>query len=336
MTDFSTLDPELAAAVEMLPKIAFSNLAETRTTFESLMASALAGLDTSGVELSILSAPGYEDEDPDVAIRFFAPESAQGRIPVLMWVHGGGFATGTAQGADPICIAVVRALGIAVASVEYRLAPETPFPGPVDDCYAALKYLHSNAVDLAIDPDAIAVGGQSAGGGLAAGTVLMARDKGEVPVAFQLLDIPELDDRLETTSMKTFVDTPVWNRANAILSWRYYLGQSYLGPTDATVSPYAAPSRATDLSGLPRTYISTMELDPLRDEGIAYALALLHVGVSVELHSFPGTFHGSSLIAAAVSQRQMTELIGALGRGLNVSVPAQCPEPFRVRQELDH
>lgn len=266
-----------------------------------------------------------------MAIRFFTPESAQGRIPVLMWVHGGGFATGTAQGTDPICIAVVRALGIAVASVEYRLAPETPFPGPVNDCYAALKYLHSNAVDLAIDPDAIAVGGQSAGGGLAAGTVLMARDKGEVPVAFQLLDIPELDDRLETTSMKTFVDTPVWNRPNAILSWRYYLGQSYLGPTDATVSPYAAPSRATDLSGLPRTYISTMELDPLRDEGIAYALALLHVGVSVELHSFPGTFHGSSLIAAAVSQRQMTELIGALGRGLNVSVPARCPEPFRVR-----
>lgn len=166
------------------------------------------------------------------------------------------------------------------------------------------------------------MGGQSAGGGLAAGTVLKARDEGVVPVAFQFLEIPELDDRLATVSMTNFVDTPLWHRPNAILSWKYYLGGSYSGPEDPDVSIYAAPSRATDLTGLPPTYLSTMELDPLRDEGIEYALRLLQAGVSVELHSFPGTFHGSALVAtAAVSERGAAEALTALRRGLRSLSP---------------
>lgn len=321
MADLKNLDPELAAAVTMLPQLGFDDLEGARTGFNALVQTMLDGLDRTSVEMKLLSAPGL-DGDPEVPIRFFTPAGAARALPTLVWIHGGGFAVGTAESSDPLCVAIARELGIAVANVEYRLAPETPFPGPVNDCYAALAHVHAHAAELGVDPSLIAVGGQSAGGGLAAGTVLMARDRGEVPVVFQLLDIPELDDRLATTSMTEFTDTPMWHRPNAILSWQYYLGPDYSGPSDASVSSYAAPSRATDLSGLPRTYVSTMELDPLRDEGIAYAVALLHAGVSVELHSFPGTFHGSSLIdAAEVSRRQTAELMGALARALRVSSP---------------
>ncbi|WP_338890881.1 alpha/beta hydrolase [Rhodococcus sovatensis] len=322
MTTFPTLDPELAAAITMLPTVSFSDLAAARTTFDALLGPLLADLSYDGVDVREIAVPG-SDDDPDVTIRFMTPSAAQGPLPVLVWIHGGGFAVGNARSSDPYCIDVVRELGYAVANVEYRLAPETPFPGPLNDCYAALSYVHSHAVELGIDPDRIAVGGQSAGGGLAAGTVLRARDERVIPVAFQLLEIPELDDRLTTTSMMTFVDTPMWNRPSAILSWQYYLGDSYSGPDDTNVSVYAAPARAADLAGLPPTYLCTMELDPLRDEGIDYALRLLRAGISVELHSFPGTFHGSALLATAeVSKRGHAEGLDALRRGLRVATPS--------------
>ncbi|AJW38350.1 esterase [Rhodococcus sp. B7740] len=322
MTNFPTLDPELAAAVTMLPSVDFGDLPAARSTFTTLVDAMLADLSMDGVSLRELAVPGL-DGAPDVVVRFFTPEHADGPLPVLVWIHGGGFAIGTAASSDPYCVDVVRELGFAVANVEYRLAPETPFPGPLDDCYAALAYIHSHVDELGVDPDRIAVGGQSAGGGLAAGTVLRARDEGVVPVAFQLLEIPELDDRLHTVSMTEFVDTPMWHRPNAILSWQYYLGESYSGPDDPNVSIYAAPARATDLAGLPPSYVSTMELDPLRDEGIDYAVRLLQAGVSVELHSFPGTFHGSALLATAeVSKRGHAEALDALRRGLRLRVPA--------------
>ncbi|MCX2731724.1 alpha/beta hydrolase [Saccharopolyspora sp. NFXS83] len=321
MTTFPTMDPELAAAAAMLPKLDFADLTTARERFTTMTEAMLAAVSYEGITWRELAAPGPEGA-PDVSIRFFTPPDAAERdaLPTLLWLHGGGFAIGQAKVEDPLCIDLVQRLGIAVASVDYRLAPETPYPGPLQDCYAALRYLHANAAELGVDPERIAVGGQSAGGGLAAGTTLLARDRGEVPVAFQLLEIPELDDRLETRSMVEFVDTPMWNRPNAVLSWQYYLGRNgTAAESDAEVSPYAAPARAQDLRGLPPTYLSTMELDPLRDEGIAYATALLQAGVSVELHSFPGTFHGSSLLStAAVSVRGAAEVIVALARGLQV------------------
>ena len=137
-------------------------------------------------------------------------------------------------------------------------------------------------------------------------------------MCFQFLGIPELDHRLETTSMRTFVDTPLWNRPNAERSWRHYLG-----PDGGEVSPYASPAIASDLSGLPPAYVTTMEFDPLRDEGIIYALRMMEAGVSVELHSFPGTFHGSGFVTtAAVSRHGHHELLIALRRGLGVDQPA--------------
>ncbi len=150
---------------------------------------------------------------------------------------------------------------------------------------------------------------------MAAGLALLARDRGGPRLCFQVLDIPELDDRLETASMKQFTDTPLWNRPNAILSWRYYLGAAFGGD----VSDYPSPARAENLAGLPPAYVATMEYDPLRDEGIRYALRMLEQGVQVELHQFPGTFHGSAMFAhAEVSKRAMAEMMGALRRGLRL------------------
>ena len=144
----------------------------------------------------------------------------------------------------------------------------------------------------------------------------MARDRGGPPLCFQLLGIPELDDRLETASMRAFVDTPMWSRPNAELSWQYYLGRPRTARGQGDVALRATGQRGRP-SGLPPAYVSTMEFDPLRDEGIIYAMRLMEAGVSVELHSFPGTFHGSALVrTAAVSKRANVELLEALRRGL--------------------
>jgi acetyl esterase len=211
---------------------------------------------------------------------------------------------------------LVDELDIVIVSVDYRLAPEHPFPAPVEDCYAALQWVAKNAGELGIDPERIGIGGESAGGGLTAGTVLMARDRGGPDLCFQLLGIPELDDRLDTESMRDYVDTPLWNRPNAIYSWTAYLGTE---PGGDDVSPYAAPARATDLSGLPPAFVTTCQYDPLRDEGIEYARRLAHAGVPTELRQYPATFHGSSLVeGAAISRRMFADEVEALRRGLRV------------------
>jgi acetyl esterase/lipase len=252
--------------------------------------------------------------DPPVPIRIYTPTApTSGPRGCVVEIHGGGFLMGSVAMMDPWCQTVAAELDAVVVSVEYRLAPEHPFPAGVEDCYAALCWTARSAAELGVDAARLAIAGQSAGGGLAAGTALLARDRGFPAVCFQLLEIPELDDRLDTPSMLAFQDTPLWNRPNAVWSWKHYLGPDHRGG----VSPYAAPARAKDLSRLPPAYVSTMEFDPLRDEGIFYALRLLQAGVAVELHSFPGTFHGSGLLPdAEVSRRGAHEVRDALRRAL--------------------
>ncbi|MFM7785842.1 MAG: alpha/beta hydrolase, partial [Gammaproteobacteria bacterium] len=194
-----------------------------------------------------------------------------------------------------------------------RLAPEHPYPAALHDCYAGLCWVMAHAAELGIDPARIAIAGQSAGGALAAAVTLFSRDHDGPRPCFQLLEIPVMDDRLDTPSMRAFTDTPLWNRPNAEWGWRHYLGPLFGGDVPA----YAAPLRAADLSGLPPAYISTMEFDPLRDEGLLYGMRLLQAGVPVELHNFPGTFHGSILVREAqVSQRITAEAFGALARAI--------------------
>jgi acetyl esterase len=306
-------DPELAPLVPLLPTEALTDVAAARAGFDALIAPLNEQVDTTGITVTDVEVPS---PDGPVAARVYAPEAATpaGGRPALLDLHGGGFTIGTIAMEHAFATMVARELGAVVVTPEYRLAPEHPFPAGLDDCYATLVWMHDQAAVLGIDPARVGVGGQSAGGGLAAAVALLARDRGGPALCFQFLGIPELDHRLETPSMRAFTDTPLWNRPNAILSWQYYLGD-----VRTDVSPYASPALAEDLRGLPPAYVTTMEFDPLRDEGIEYALRLLQAGVSVELHSFAGTFHGSAMITtAAVSRRGGTEIMTVLRRGLRV------------------
>jgi acetyl esterase/lipase len=311
-------DPELAPFVELIPRGDFADVETSREFLATLIAPLNAQVDTTGVTVEDRAIPSPEGA-PDVPVRVYASEGAGAdRRPALLDIHGGGFCSGSIDMEHAIAVQVARDLGAAVVVVDYRLAPEHPFPAGVEDCYAALMWMHRCAGELRIDTERVAVGGQSAGGGLAAAICLLARDRGGPPICFQFLGIPELDHRLDTPSMHSFVDTPMWHRPNAEVSWRYYLGEE-----TREVSPYASPSIATDLSGLPPAYVTAMEFDPLRDEDIMYALRLMQAGVSVELHTFPGTFHGSAMMtSAAVSRRAAAELLTALRRGLGVSAPS--------------
>jgi len=307
-------DPELAHMVPLLPiESDWSNLDAARAQMDELIAAmpAPSGIGPDDVRIEDRVVPG-PPEGPELTVRIYTPAGDAESRPGVLYIHGGGFCFGSIEFEHASALSVAHRTGAVVVSVEYRLAPENPFPAGIDDCYAALVWFASEASTLGVDAGRIAVMGQSAGGGLAAGLALMARDRGGPSLCFQLLGIPELDHRLETASMKTFVDTPLWNRPNAIMSWRCYLGER-----PGRVSMYASPAIAEDLSGLPPAYVSTMEFDPLRDEGIEYALRLLRAGVAVELHQYPGTFHGSSLVTgAAVSRRAHTESMEALIRGL--------------------
>ncbi|WP_199826935.1 alpha/beta hydrolase [Streptomyces sp. WM6378] len=296
------LDPELEAFISLFPRADLTDPVKERGNFAALAASVPAP-DTSNLDVEDLMVPAA----PEVPVRIYRPRQAQGTI---IWLHGGGFVMGDVETEHPWAARIAEASGAVVISVGYRLAPENPFPAAPDDAYAVLTWAAGHAAELGIDPDRIAVGGHSAGGGLAAAIALRARDEQGPRIHFQLLNQPGLDDRQQTWSAREFTDTPWMTRDKITASWRHYLGST-------PASPYAAPARATDLSGLPPAYIATAEYCPNRDEDIAYALRLLQSGVSVELHQWAGTFHGSqALLPAEVSQRQIAELGAVLCRAL--------------------
>jgi acetyl esterase/lipase len=310
-------DSELAGIIPLLPEIQFTDPATARTSRKAMIEAMNRSVDVSGLRIEDKLIAGPEGA-PQVPVRIYAPAQRNGNLPALLYMHGGGYIVGSIDTEHTLTVMLTRELGVAVVSVDYRLAPENPYPAAVDDCYAALLWLHAHAGELGVDTARIAVIGQSAGAGLAAAIALMARDRNGPALCFQFLGIPDIDDRLDTPSMRTFTDTPVWHRAHAELSWNFYLGDSYkAGAADVPV--YAAPARATDLRGLPPAYISAMEFDPLRDEGILYAMKLMEAGVPVELHTYPGTFHGSMMVTqAAVTQRQIREMLDVLRRALKL------------------
>ncbi|MFD5191756.1 alpha/beta hydrolase [Streptomyces sp. NPDC058357] len=319
------VDPELAPWLSLLPALDVGDAAAARATVEAMGAAAPPFTLPEGVELSEHRVPGAVGI-PEVPVAVFRPAGAGNALPAVLYVHGGGFILEEGDGDRALAARWAAELGAVVVSVRYRLAPEHPYPAATDDCYAALEWLAANAAGLGVDPARIAVAGMSAGGGLTAALTLLARDRGGPVPCFQLLDIPELDDRLETSSMREFTDTPVWNRPNAVHSWRAYLGADR--DPAAPVPAYAAPARAENLAGLPPAYVAVSDLDPLRDEGLDYALRLVRAGVPTELHLFPGTFHGAAGFVpdTAVTRRMSEGALDALRRGLAVRSRLNLPE----------
>jgi acetyl esterase/lipase len=238
---------------------------------------------------------------PDISLLVSRPVSPSGPTPVLYYTHGGGMMMGDNRSGLIDVMDLAEALGAAVVSVEYRLAPETPHPGPVEDCYAGLRWIAGHGDDLGIDAACIVLIGGSAGGGLAAALALLARDRGGPALAGQLLMCPMLDDRNDTPSAYQMAGQPMWNRAANDVGWTALLGAERGGPE---VSRYAAPARATDLAGLPPTFIDVGSTDTFRDEDVAFASRIWQAGGVAELHVWPGGFHGFDGIApqAALSQ----------------------------------
>lgn len=233
-------------------------------------------------------APG--SSGPDVRMVVYRPRVATGVLPVVLSIHGGAFCFGRPEDFETVDAALALSVGAVVVAVDYRLAPEHPFPAAIDDCWTALLWTVDHAVDLGVDIGRIAVTGASAGGALAAALCLMTRDRNGPPIAFQALFIPCIDDRLATASIRQAVDNPGFNSRAAEGMWLHYLGEDLPRPN---TSPYAAPARATSFVGLPPAFVFTGGLDPLRDEGLAYAMALLADGVQAEVHNVPGMYHGA-------------------------------------------
>ncbi|WP_419928478.1 alpha/beta hydrolase [Candidatus Poriferisocius sp.] len=233
------------------------------------------------------------DEANGVVVRVHREVGSEGDLPCVYSIHGGGYILGSRDIDDAKFDQWCPKYSIVGASVEYRLAPETPYPGALEDCYTGLKWAYDNADELGIDRDKIGITGVSAGGGLCAALALLARDRGEVPLQFQLLDCPMLDDRQITPSSK-LNDLIIWTRESNSFGWQSYLGDLY-GSNDV---PYtAAAARAEDLSGLPEAYVCVGGADGFRDEDIAYAMRLYGAGVPTELHVYPGAPHGVALFA---------------------------------------
>jgi acetyl esterase/lipase len=250
---------------------------------------------------------------PDVSLLICRPAGVTTPLSAVYHTHGGGMIIGDNRTGVLPLLDWSQELQFVVVSVEYRLAPECPHPGPVEDCYAGLQWTAAHADELSIDPDRIVVAGASAGGGLAAALALMARDRGGPHLTGQMLMCPMLDDRNDTPSSRQMAGRGVWDHTANETGWTALLGDARGGPD---VSPYAAPARAADLSGLPPAFIDVGSAETFRDEDVTYASRIWQAGGIAELHVWPGGFHGFAMMApeAAVSREAAAAQLSWLRR----------------------
>lgn len=299
------LDPELAAINVMIPHFDLSDLPTARE-LESQLARQ-ARVRTAGVtarDFTITASGGHS-----IAVRVYRPAAATVQLPAVFFIHGGGFMLGGLHTEDERCEIYSALADCVLINVDYRLAPEHPFPAAFDDCVDVLQWVGDNALELGIDSRRLAVGGNSAGGALAAALALRSRTEGP-PLSHQFLVNPVLDHRNETRSARTFTDTPVWSRSDNLLMWESYLGENP-GPIDYR----ASPALAEDVEGSPALWMWLAELDPLRDEGLDYIRRMLDAGVQVAFQHYPGTFHGfDSYRVTELGQQAVADHVRALRR----------------------
>ncbi|WP_221348267.1 alpha/beta hydrolase [Streptomyces beigongshangae] len=296
-------DPELQAVLDLLK----GQLPVGFTAEMIPLARQAAGVDASvdgvlaeaGVSRRDVTIPGYEGAD--IVVSVLARKDHTGLGPGIFHIHGGGMILGDRFLGLPQILPWIVEHDCVAVTVEYRLAPEYPDPYPVEDCYAGLRWTAQHAEELGIDPGRLIIAGASAGGGLAAGTALLARDRQGPRLAGQVLIYPMLDDRDRTVSTAQIDGIGAWDRVSNLTGWTALLGDRR-GTRD--VSVYAAPARATDLSGLPPAFIDCGSAEVFRDEDVAYASALWEAGVQAELHVWPGGFHGFDLLASHTALAQ--------------------------------
>ncbi len=307
------VDPELLPGLDAIP--AFELNDETLALFRSGM-TAMARRPEDCMRPNVLVeehwAPARAGAPP-VRFLLYRPRSVAGPLPLLLFLHGGGYVLGTPELNHAGCMRTADELGCLVASVDYRLAPETRAPGQLEDCYTVLALLHRNAAAWSIDVERIALGGESAGGGLAAALALMVRDRGEYRLVFLQLIAPMLDDRTCTrTDLSPNLGRHVWNVQLNCFGWQALLGSE---PGADGVSSYAAAARAEDLVGLPPTYLSVGALDLFVEENLHFGRRLMAAGVALELHVFPRAYHGFEVsVMADVAVRAEVERRHALAR----------------------
>lgn len=315
MTTRHLVDPELLPLVEMMPAIQpdAANLAEIRILSEGRYA--FFPPPPIAPDVKVIDGPGGPLEvywyDP-------APGSTDSR-PALFHIHGGGMILGSAQGMQAGPSSMAAKLGIPVASIEYRLAPETPFPGPQEDCLAGLAWLAGNAAALGVDSAQIGIIGESAGGGLAAAAAQMARDLGGPRLAAQFLIYPMLDHRTggdECAYNNRGTGEFVWTRAANQFGWGALRGSYDMVDTR---KGWFSPALADDLHGLPHTWIGTGSLDLFLDENLDYARRLADAGVPVEFHAYPGAIHAFNILAETqIAKNFNRDLLDAITRWLRV------------------
>ncbi len=307
------VDPELQSFLDTMPTFNLDHqIMLGARDYMAGMAEPREGYARPDVTIEDLEIPGPAGA-PAVRVTVYTPTSAARPMPAYVHLHGGAYLMGSPAFAGHENSDLAADLGCLIVSVDYRCAPEDPAPAAIEDSYAALAWVHDNAAKLGVDSAKVAVGGDSAGGGLAASLALLARDRGKYPVCFQLLIYPMLDDRTAiSTTVNPNVGEFVWNNASNLFAWGAYLGQA---PGSEGVSPYAAAARATDLAGLPPAYIGVGALDLFMQEDIDYAQRLMAAGVPTELHIFPGCFHSFDQDqSSGIGQRGRAEFHAALGR----------------------
>ena len=312
MNTLHLLDPELHALPDAFPSLDFTDerVVAMRAQFNAM--AQMADAEAAGVQRTEVQ---FESADGTSVRGLLYRPANQGRThPGYLHIHGGGYILGSPEGSDIGNVAVCSKLGVVVLSVDYRLAPEHPIPAPLDDCYAGLAWLHREASELNVDTGRIGIGGESAGGGLAAALAIKARDAGEFSVCHQHLTYPMLDDRTGTDDAPgdPLVGEFVWTRGSNRYGWTRYLGTA---PAEAP----QVPARVQSTEGLPPAWLSTATLDLFRDENILYANRLMAGGVPTELVVYPGACHGfQALPGTQLGARYIRDHMEALARGLRV------------------
>lgn len=295
------VDHELAPMIQMLPGNDLTDMTVAREKYAELIVlmNSMVPPDPGVVKHDVV-APA-RGEHPPVKLRIFRPLGVEDVLPCVYWTQGGGYVLTSPAMDDQWCEGIVAKHGCAVVSVDWRRAPEHPFPAASEDCYTGLSWIVAEGARIGIDTSRIVIGGHSSGGGSTASLALLVRDRGEFAVAHQMLIYPMLDDRNETPSSHAVTDANLWNRETNLLAWKHYLAGM---PGKDNVSPYAAPARMQDLSGSIPASILTGTLDLFVDENILYAQRLMQAGIPTELHVYPGAPHAFDRIApqAAVSR----------------------------------